>query len=139
MATPSNLDARRFYHAAKQRFEDALFLIGGSRTTAAFYFAGYSVECILKALILSASPTNQHARILDEFRGATGHRLDLLLEMYEKYGGASRPRPVARSLANLNQWSTEIRYSPGTMRLSEATKVLESASTILDRADGRIS
>lgn len=33
MTLPSNPDARRFYRAAKQRFDDAQFLIRGERTT----------------------------------------------------------------------------------------------------------
>jgi len=41
---------------AKQRFDDALLLLEMGRTTAAVYLAGYSVECMLKALILSAVP-----------------------------------------------------------------------------------
>jgi hypothetical protein len=44
MAMPSSAPARRFYQAAKQRFDDALLLFEMERTTAAIYLAGYSVE-----------------------------------------------------------------------------------------------
>lgn len=48
---PISKNARLFYRAAKQRFDDALLLLELKRTTAAVYLAGYSIECMLKALI----------------------------------------------------------------------------------------
>ena len=42
VAMPSAVQARRFYRAAKQRFDDALLLLEMERTTAAIYVAGYS-------------------------------------------------------------------------------------------------
>jgi hypothetical protein len=44
MALPNVAMARRFYRAAKQRYDDAEFLLAGNRTTAAVYLAGYRVE-----------------------------------------------------------------------------------------------
>jgi HEPN domain-containing protein len=58
---------------AKQRFDDALLLLEMGRTTAAVYLAGYSVEYMLKALILSAVPQAQEEAILGRFRGARAH------------------------------------------------------------------
>ena len=52
MALPNAVEARPFYRSAKQRFEDAQFLLEADRTTGAIYLAGYSEECILNALIL---------------------------------------------------------------------------------------
>jgi len=43
MALPTIRDARSFYQSAKQRFEDAEFLLEAERTTGAIYLAGYSV------------------------------------------------------------------------------------------------
>jgi hypothetical protein len=51
MALPTAKEAQPFYQSALQRFEDAQYLLDGERTTAAIYLAGYSVECMLKALI----------------------------------------------------------------------------------------
>lgn len=56
VAMPSAVQARRFYRAAKQRFDDALLPLAMERTTAAVSLAGYSVAYMLKALILSAVP-----------------------------------------------------------------------------------
>jgi hypothetical protein len=73
MAMPGSGPARPFYRAAKQRVDDALLLLEMERTTAVVYLAGYSVECMLKALILSAVPQAQEAELLGMFRGARAH------------------------------------------------------------------
>ena len=52
MPIPTSSNARLFYRAAKERFEDAELLLSLNRTTGAVYLAGYSVECIIKSLIL---------------------------------------------------------------------------------------
>jgi hypothetical protein len=88
VAMPSSVQARRFYRAAKQRFDDALLLLEMERTTAAIYLAGYSVECMLKALILSAVPQAQEAELLGMFRGARAHDYEWLLHLYVEKGGA---------------------------------------------------
>ena len=64
------------------------------RTTAAVYLAGYSVECMLKALILSAVPQAQEAALLARFRGARAHDYEWLLELYAEQGGARLPASV---------------------------------------------
>jgi len=55
MAVPSSIEARLFYRAS-QRFDEAQVLLEAVRTTGAVYLAGYGIECILKALILSVFP-----------------------------------------------------------------------------------
>jgi len=81
VAMPASSNSRLFYRVANQRFEDAEFLLGVERTTAAVYLAGYSVECILKALILAIVPRTQEADILAMFRGARAHDYDWLLRL----------------------------------------------------------
>ena len=127
-----------FYRAAKQRFEDAEFLLDVDRTTAAVYLSGYSVECILKALILGAVPSAQEAEILALFRGARAHDYDWLLRLYAERGGASLPPDVIPHLARVNTWSTDMRYSPGTIALRDAKAFLDSSVEILTWADGRL-
>jgi len=70
---PSSAHARRFSRAAKQRFDDALLLLEMERTTAAVSLAGYSVECLRKALILSAVPQTQEEELLGMLHGARAH------------------------------------------------------------------
>ncbi len=138
MALPSSEPARRFYRAAKQRFDDALLLLEMGRTTAAVYLAGYSVECMLKALILSAVPQAQAEEVLGMFRGARAHDYEWLLRLYAEKGGAGLPPSVVPHFARVNSWSTDMRYVPGTIALREAHAFVDAATTILTWVDGRL-
>jgi hypothetical protein len=62
MSVPKSNEARRFFRAAGARYSEAFFLLENSGfTTAAVYLAGYAVECMLKALVLSHEPRRKHA------------------------------------------------------------------------------
>ena len=56
------------------------------------HLAGYSVECMLKALILSAVLQAQEAELLRMFHGARAHDYEWLLHLYVEKGGARMPR-----------------------------------------------
>src|SRR5947209_15101349 len=120
MTLPRAPEARIFYQAAKQRFEDAKFLLEGRRTTAAVYLSGYSVECMLKALILSRVPGKMRQEVLKTFRGAKAHDYEWLRAEYLKYGGPPFPPSVAPSFALVNTWTTDMRYKPGTLKERDA-------------------
>jgi hypothetical protein len=135
---PSSAQARRFYRAAKQRFDDALLLLEMERTTAAIYLAGYSVECMLKALILSTVPQAQEAELLGMFRGARAHDYEWLLHLYVAKGGARMPPSVVPHFARVNSWSTDMRYAPGTIAAHEAKAFVDAAIEIMTWADGRL-
>lgn len=139
MAVPSSPNARLFYRAADQRFEDAEFLLKAKRTTAAVYLAGYAVECILKALILSNAPKSRQDEVLNQFRGARAHDYDWLLNLYRERGGSELPRDIVREFARVNTWSTRIRYSPSTVPMKRATSFTTSAESIVEWAKGRTS
>lgn len=64
MAMPADIDARRYYRVAYQRWDDGVALLGISRPRAAIYLSGYAVECILKALLLVSTPVGQGAAVL---------------------------------------------------------------------------
>jgi len=138
VAMPSSAPARRFYRAAKQRFDDALLLLEMERTTAAIYLAGYSVECMLKALILSAVPQVQEVELLEMLRGARAHDYAWLLHLYAENGGARMPPSVVPHFARVNSWSTDMRYAPGTIAAHEAKAFLDAAIEIMTWADGRL-
>ncbi len=88
MALPSSIDARLFYRSAFQRYEDAQILFREGRTTGAVYLAGYGVECILKALILSVTAPGNRAAVLADFRGNQGHNYEWLRYQYRLNSGA---------------------------------------------------
>lgn len=76
-------EKRRFALVAKQRSDDARFLLG-HRNTVAVYLAGYAVECILKALWLSRIPFRDRAKQVEVFRGEKAHNLEWLKAQYKK-------------------------------------------------------
>jgi HEPN domain-containing protein len=135
---PSSAQARRFYRAAKQRFDDALLLLEMERTTAAVYLAGYNVECMLKALILSAVPRVQEAETLGMFRGARAHDYEWLMRLYAEKGGAKMPPHVVPHFARVNAWSTDMQYAPGMIVSREAQAFVDAAAAIINWADGRL-
>jgi HEPN domain-containing protein len=139
MALPKTIEARLFYQAAIQRFDDAQFLLDkGGRTTAAVYLAGYSVECMLKALILSIAIGKKRAAILASFRGQRAHSFDWLKEQYVNNKGPSFPRDIARCFRTVSTWSTDMRYKTGRLDYEESVAFLQAAETIIRWADGRI-
>jgi HEPN domain-containing protein len=138
MASPRSKDARLFYRCAFQRFEDAQLLFRNERSTGAVYLAGYGVECILKALILSVVAPKNVGAILGSFKGHRAHDYEWLRSVYRQNGGASLPRETNRCFTLVDIWSTEIRYYPGTVKERDADRFITAAWALLEWADGRL-
>ncbi len=139
MALPRSKEARLFYQASIQRFDDARFLLEeGQRTTAAVYLAGYSVECILKAFILTVTTGNRRAEMLASFRGQRAHSFDWLKEQYQNNMRTDFPRDIARCFRTVSTWTTDMRYRSGRLDLDESVAFLQASETIIRWADGRI-
>jgi len=139
MAVPDSIEARLFYRCAFQRHEDSQVLfLRGDRTTGAVYLAGYGVECMLKALILAALAPAPRAEMLQSFRGARTHDYEWLRTQYLENGGARFPREVNAAFTLVNDWSTDLRYLPRTLKADEAEGFLSAAASILRWADGRL-
>ena len=103
MAVPASSEARLFYRCALQRQEDAQILLDrGERTTGAVYLAGYAIECILKALLLSAVAPAIQAEMLRFFRGVRAHDYEWLRNQYLQNGGARFPREVNEAFTLVN-------------------------------------
>jgi HEPN domain-containing protein len=130
-------ESLRFSRVATQRYDDARFLLG-HRNQAAIYLAGYAVECILKALLLSRIPARKTASTLRTFRGEKGHDLEWLKVQYYKSGGDAFPPRIAQAFARVRAWSTDLRYDPGTAQLKDATPFLEAVEQIIVWARGRL-
>ena len=73
MSTPARPIPRKFYRVAYQRFEEAEVLFEAGYDIGAMYLAGYAIACILKTLILEATPEKEHAVVEAEFRGQRAH------------------------------------------------------------------
>lgn len=139
MGLPVAQEARPFYQAGMQRFEDArLLLIRAGRTTGAIYLAGYGVECLLKALVLSVVPAAHRQSVVNNFRGARAHNFDWLKARYFAYGGAQYPPAISKAFALVNTWDTEWRYRSGMAAQRDAEAFLNAAEEIIVWADGRL-
>jgi HEPN domain-containing protein len=139
MGLPAAQEARPFYRAGKQRFEDArLLLEKAERATGAIYLAGYGVECLLKALVLSLVPAGNRQEVTANFRGARAHNFDWLKAQYFQNGGTPFPSEISKAFALVNTWDTEWRYRPGIVSRREAEDFLNAAEQIIMWADGRL-
>src|SRR5690349_6619004 len=96
MAIPASGDARLYYRAAFQRYEEAEVLADAGYTTGAIYLAGYGIECILKALVLMAIPAGARPDMLKSFRGSRAHEYEWLRSLYLTNGGARFPREITQ-------------------------------------------
>src|SRR5580658_4612769 len=108
MGIPKDKLARQFYRAAVQRWEDAEFLLESERTTASVYLAGYCVECMLKALILSQAPKKEKENVLSKFRVSVAHDYNWLRSMYKDSGGARLPKETVEAFVILDNWGTDL-------------------------------
>jgi HEPN domain-containing protein len=138
MALPKSPEARLYYRAAKQRFDDSQLLLASGRTTGAVYLAGYTVECFLKALILANVAANRRQRLLEEFRGSRAHDIEWLGALYRRYVGATIPREITRHLSRVASWSTDLRYVTGSIKSRDADEFMDSVIAIAMWADRRM-
>lgn len=130
-------EVRRFSDVAKQRYDDARFLLG-HRNTAAIYLAGYAVECILKALWLSRVPPRRRSKQVESFRGEKGHDLDWLKVQYMRRGGEPFTPAISKAFGRVNGWRTDLRYNPGTAKAKDAKAFLLAVEEILEWAERRL-
>jgi hypothetical protein len=135
---PRGKEARSFYRSGRERLTDARVLLDAGRTTGSIYLAGYGVECIVTALILSVVPDRQWAAILDTFRGTRGHDFRWLMGNYLEYGGSPPPPGISKQLSAIATWSTELRYEAGTMDSQFADDYMDAVAEIMEWAGGRL-
>ncbi len=137
MGLPGPSEARLYYRAARQRYEDAELLLRAGRTTGAVYLAGYTVECMLKALILVSVAERERENSLRTIR-KIGHNIQKLGALYRQHGRAQIPHEVTRHLTRVAAWSTDLRYSDGTLRARDVEEFIESVVAISQWADTRM-
>ena len=138
MGLPQTTEARRYYRAGKQRFEDSQFLIQEERTTGAVYLAGYTIECLLKALVLEGVAPDLRRRLREDFRGRRAHDIEWLGALYRRHVGVAIPRDITRHLSRVSSWSTDLRYATGSLKRQVADEFLDSVVAITTWADGRM-
>jgi HEPN domain-containing protein len=138
MAIPSQKESRLFYRCAKQRYEEAEILLEAGHPTGAVYLAGYGIECMLKALVLSAVPPGQVDLVLRGFRGNRAHEYEWLRGEYRVRSQASFPKHINQCFSRVDTWSTDLRYEPGNLRMRDAEVFMETARELIRWIDGRL-
>jgi hypothetical protein len=137
MGTPRDMDARRFYLAGGRRKDDGRNLFTHDDSIrGAVYISGYSVECMLKALIIVQAGKNKDD-VIAEFRGGGAHNFDRLRDLFRKQGG-SFPRQVTEAFLRVRDWSTDWRYDPSPYAYRDAENFLKAVEIIYNWADGRL-
>lgn len=138
MALPQAAEARVFYQSARQRWIDAEILLREGRNTGATYLAGYGVECMLKALILSAVASGERRDVVATFHGARAHDYAWLKAKYLRNGGFPFPASLSKHFTLAESWTTALRYEPAASELRDAQDFLKAAKAIMDWVDGRL-
>ncbi len=128
-------EVNRFRRAAGQRLTSAEILYKSRMYLDCMYIAGYSTECVLKALILARVPPSKRTRFVREhFRGAVAHDFEYLKGLLRNLGVAL-PTREARMLRAIASWTTDLRYEVGLRKASEAQSFLDAVRTIRDWAE----
>jgi HEPN domain len=105
---------RDFRALAESRAEDARILLRSRRPLAAYYLAGYAVECALKACIAKQRKRFQFPPKRGNVEKMYGHDLDTLLdvaglETQLKKEIATNPA-FAANWNTVREWTAESRY-----------------------------
>jgi hypothetical protein len=139
MGLPKAPEARQYYRAAKQRFAEAEILLNATTwKTGAVYLAGYTVECLLKALILDGVAPHLRKKLLAEFRGQRAHDINWLKDKYRQHVRGSIPSAVTRHLARVAHWDTDFRYATTARGQGDPEEFIESVVQIATWAEGRM-
>jgi hypothetical protein len=126
-----------FRRAAKQRFTSAELLLRGDCTLDAIYLAGYSVECILKALILKQTSLGKQAELFGIItKGSAMHSPDVL-NVLLKQQGSPLPLKLAEQLRAAD-WSPALRYRTGRVEVAVAEAYLLAVKQIVEWAEEKL-
>lgn len=138
--------------AGKQRLKDAQVLLETTkpgRERGAVYVCGYSVECLLKALLVAYSPgglntlsaaTRAYRKGNPAFPSVTtkkGHDIRLLVELCEKDAGVTFTSSERKHFGTLMKWSHTWRYLAEKPRPGFAAQFVDAASNVVKSLETR--
>jgi len=132
------MDRAQLHQLADDRIRDARALLAAKRWSGAYYLAGYAVECMLKTLILEATPEKDHATVEAEFRGQRAHHYEWLRHRYVQTHAPGWPADISQALTFVGTWETSLRYTPGVGDRHDASRFLAEARKIVAWADSRM-
>lgn len=137
MSSKAKPEVVRFRRVARQRRDEARFLLANDYTNASTYLAGYAVECMLKALILKNTPVKFHKAVVESFRGKGGHNFETLKHLLTQRGVVF-PKVISAALGRVAHWTTDLRYEPRKLRYTEADDFMKATEQIVRWAEGRL-
>ena len=133
-------EVRRFPRIVAARAKEAASVRSSGLSQGAVYLAGYEVECLLKALLLTVTRPADRADLLEEFRGKVGHNLVHLRDAYREAAGAAMPRAINLAFLTVTgQWSPNLRYHPGTRYTGDVDEYFSSVEVVAAWARQRVS
>ncbi len=127
---------KRFCRVADRRLEEAAVLRELGYNSGAVYLAGYSVECMLKALALAQIPQSEHDEAIQDFRSGSGHDFESLRGRY--LNRLHFPVEVSRAFSSARTWSTDLRYDDRSLRNGPTDKFLNDVQSIVQWCKGRL-
>ena len=131
---------RTYRLAAAQRFEAAEYLHAGKKNLEATYLAGYTVECALKALILSRTEPEARPAVSARIsRGRKMHEYAILIENLPRPRQGEGWPPLLLKRLRRSIWSTDIRYDSGKFDHGETRAILNTAAEVLRWVEGEIA
>ena len=118
---------------ARARLRDAHMLLVGKRYDAAYYLAGYAVECALKAWIAKQTPRHgfPEKKRVDQ---AHTHNLSGLLSLVDRgsfEAEVKRDEKLQVAWSNVQKWSPEGRYEFRSRTAVDARDMLKSVEDAL--------
>jgi hypothetical protein len=130
------LTSRDFHKASEQRFTVAEFLLE-QYPLDAFYIAGYSMECILKALVMHLTPESDRDSAFQRLKsGAKMHYPEHLKEELKTLGHPI-PKDIVKGFRRFD-WSTDLRYEHGRWPVGEVRGYLKIAKKTIDWVKGEM-
>ena len=113
--------------------EDAEILLKNRRTNGSIYLAGFAVECILKALIMSNSTRREREKLGVALKQDFGHDLEALRKEAGRRG-IHMNREVMVEFRRLAAWDNNMRYSAGVQTTEDAKALLGAAEVVIEWA-----
>lgn len=136
MTLDANPDARSYLLPARQRLDDARALLDAGRTNGCIFLAGFAVECLLKAVILTNSTPRERPELLVRLKEDFGHNVVRLRQEAARRG--VHPGEAERSaFRTLTGRENDIRYDARVQSLQIARRVFEAATTLSRWAEGK--
>jgi HEPN domain-containing protein len=131
------ITSRDFQKVAGQRLTTAETLLREKLTLDAQYFAGYTVECSLKALILHQTLSAEKPDKLKHITaGAKMHRPEVLLGELRDLD-IYLPLDIVKRMRRFD-WTTDLRYETGRRDTGETIALLKTAKAIYNWVEGQL-